>query len=129
MRFLVDNALSFRVAEQLVSAGYNAVHVRDYNLDTATDDAVLDRAKLEDRVIISADTDFGTLLAQMRTKKPSFILLRWPELRRAQDQVRVLLANLPSFENDLALGAIVVIEQTRIRVRTLPIGSDPRPAS
>lgn len=129
MRFLVDNALSFRVAEQLVSAGHNAVHVRDYDLDAATDNAVLDRAKSEDRVIISADTDFGTLLAQMQTNKPSFILLRWPELRRADDQVRVLLDNLPGFADDLTLGAIVVIEQTRIRVRMLPIGSDPRPTS
>lgn len=122
MRFLVDNALSFRVAGFMREAEYDAVHVDDYDLGTATDDVILERARFEDRIIISADTDFGTLLAQMKTNKPSFILLRWPELRRAQDQVRVLLANLPNLKEDLEAGAVVVIEPTRIRVRTLPIG-------
>lgn len=58
----------------------------------------------------------------MQSNKPSFVLLRWPELRHAQNQVRVFLANLPNFEAELEAGAVVVIEQTRIRVRTLPIG-------
>lgn len=112
MRFLVDNALSFRVAELLRDAGCDAVHVREYDLGAAVDEVILARARLEARVIVSADTDFGTLLAQMQTNKPSFILFRWPELRRADDQVRVLLANLPNFEETSEAGAIVVIEQT-----------------
>ncbi len=58
----------------------------------------------------------------MQTNKPSFVLLRWPELRHAQDQARVILANLPNFEAELESGAIVVIESARIRVRLLPIG-------
>ncbi|MCB9461514.1 MAG: DUF5615 family PIN-like protein [Anaerolineaceae bacterium] len=124
MRFLVDNALSFRVAQLMREAGYDAVHVGDYDLGTASDEVILERARLEDRIIISADTDFGTLLAQMQTNKPSFILLRWPELRRAQDQVLVVLANLPSIEADLDAGAVVVIEQLRIRIRALPIGRE-----
>lgn len=122
MRFLVDNALSFRVAELLRAAGHDAVHVRAYGLGAAVDEAILQRAGLEDRVILSADTDFGTLLAQMHTSKPSFILLRWPELRQAHDQARVLLANLPNMTDDLNAGAVVVIEPLRIRVRALPIG-------
>lgn len=124
MKFLVDNALSFRVATLMREAGYEAVHVNDYDLGTATDDIILERARTEDRIIISADTDFGTLLAQMRSNKPSFILLRWPELRRAQDQAHVILANLPHVEADLDAGAVVVIEQRRIRIRALPIGRE-----
>jgi predicted nuclease of predicted toxin-antitoxin system len=122
MRFMVDNALSFRVAELLRAEGHDAVHVRDYDLGAAADITILERARAEDRVILSADTDFGTLLAQMQTSKPSFILLRWPELRHAQDQVRVVLTNLLNVEEELNAGAVVVIEPTRIRVRTLPIG-------
>lgn len=122
MKFLVDNALSFRVAEMLREAGYDTVHVRDYDMETAVDRDILERARLEKRVIISADTDFGTLLAQIKTSQPSFILLRWPGLRMAQDQTRVILANLPNMMDDLSTGAVAVIEPSRVRIRTLPIG-------
>lgn len=81
MRFLVDNALSFRVAEALQAGGHDATHVRDYGLSAASDEAVFARDRSEDRIIVSADTDFGALVVQMQTSKPSVLLLRWPGLR------------------------------------------------
>lgn len=125
MKLLVDNPLSPRVAEALAAAGHDAVHVRDYGLQAAPDEAIFDRAAQESRVIISAGTDFGRLLAQRRAARPSVILLRWPLLRRAEEQVTVILANLPGVEKDLAAGAVVVIEETRVRVRALPFGDQP----
>lgn len=122
MRFLIDNALSFRVAHLLQEAGYDAVHVRDYHLSSASDQTIFERARSEDRVIISADTDFGALLAQTDFNKPSFILLRWAGLRKAEDQTHVILANLPNVQADLIAGAVVVIEPRKIRIRNLPIG-------
>ncbi|MGH9270389.1 MAG: DUF5615 family PIN-like protein [Ilumatobacteraceae bacterium] len=76
MRFLVDANVSPDVARLLGAAGHDAVAVRDVGLQDAPDDEILDRALLDDRVIISHDTDFGTLLAAGHQSKPSFILVR-----------------------------------------------------
>jgi predicted nuclease of predicted toxin-antitoxin system len=123
MNFLVDNALSPRLALLLKEEGHNAIHVREYGLAAASDIVIFERALMELRTIISTDTDFGTLLAQPQSEKPSVILLRWHLLRRAEEQVQVLLANLPNLELDLDMGAIVIIEPNLIRVRRLPIGA------
>lgn len=64
MRFLVEENLSERVAELLLENGHDAVHVRAIVLATADDSAVMARAEAEGRIVISADTDFGTLLAR-----------------------------------------------------------------
>lgn len=122
MRFLIDNALSPVVAEGLRQAGHDATHVRDHGLAAAEDEVIFTHAEREQRVIVSADTDFGTILALREAALPSVILFRGATPKKPADQVKLLVANLAEIGPVLARGAVVVIEPQRIRVRMLPIG-------
>jgi predicted nuclease of predicted toxin-antitoxin system len=121
LRFLIDNALSPLVAEGLREAGHDAVHVRDYGLEAATDEEIFDRARHEERSVVSADTDFGTILASRHESVPSVVLFRHGAEHHPTNQASLLLRNLPVLEDALEAGSVVVIEPGRVRVRSLPI--------
>ena len=82
---------------------------------------MLARASQERRIVILADTDFGTLLAGSRADGPSVVLVRRPSDRSAREVLALILANLDAAADALADGAIVVLEADRVRVRRLPL--------
>ena len=89
---------------------------------SASDRVVMATARKSDRVLVSADTDFGMLLARGRGRQPSVVLLRHGVERRPDLQVRLLRDVLPRVEQVLGRGAVVAVEPLRVRVRLLPIG-------
>jgi predicted nuclease of predicted toxin-antitoxin system len=121
MRWLVDNALSPALARGLEEHGHDAIHVRDYGMQKSDDRSIFDGAFLEDRIIISADTDFGTFLAAWLHSKPSFVLLRKIGQRRPEQQLRLILDNLKELIEPLNPGSIVVIDEAHLRIRKLPL--------
>jgi len=123
MRFLVDNALSPLMARYLQKQGYDAVHVRDIGMRNASDVEILQLAREQQRTLISADTDFGYLLAVREDKWPSLTLFRRSD-NRPDSLNDVLERNLGRVLDYLQCGAIVVLDDERIRVRLLPIRDD-----
>lgn len=119
MRFLLDNNLSPKLAEPLRTAGHDVVHVGDIALQRATDETVIDAARTDGRVLVSADTDFGTLLARSHAAAPSFLLMRRASGRRAADQAALILDNLDAVRAEIETGAVVVLGEKQ----------DPRPST
>lgn len=120
MRLLLDNPVSPQLKPALAGAGHDVDHVRDRGLAAAEDRAVLDLARLEDRVIVTQDMDFGTLLAADGANKPSVVLLRFSDSRPA-NHISNLMTILPTVESELLQGAIVVVTDQGVRIRPLPI--------
>lgn len=120
MKFLVDEALQDAVAHRLEAAGHDAAHVRLRGLAGHTDDEVMALAVDEDRVLITTDTDFGTILALSGAAGPNVLLLRGTG-DTVEERVGSILDVLPRVEYELNEGALIVIEAERYRVRYLPI--------
>jgi predicted nuclease of predicted toxin-antitoxin system len=122
MKFLVDMPLSPELAAWLVRQGYDAVHACAIGLNCASDTVILDRARGERRVVITADLDYSKLLAVAQTRGPGLVLFRGGNYSEQEAVARLerLLETIPSEE---LWDSIVVIEKGRIRRRRLPFES------
>lgn len=121
MRLLIDANLAPGVARALRALGVDAIHVADLDLVRATDTEIFDRAVTDGLTVVTADGDFGMLLALRRTSSPSVVHLRGVAELRSDDHTALLIANLPLIADDLERGAIVSLSPTRLAIRDLPI--------
>ncbi len=122
MKFLVDNAISHYVAEELTKLGHDAIHVRDIGIQHAKDEVIFTAAFESNRTIITADTDFSFLLSVWKEKKPSVITFRKGAESNPFEQVNLLKLNLnKDVLEAIEIGSIIIIEPHRIRIRALPL--------
>lgn len=121
MRFLADAGLSPVTVDFLVKLGHEAVHVRMLGMQRAPDAEVVARARAESSVVLTFDLDFGDVLALGVLDKPSVIIFRLADERPASVNQR-LAAVLDECSAALESGALILVGDTRYRVRKLPIG-------
>lgn len=120
MRLLLDESLSRRLGKPLSEVGHDVVHVAGLGLLAQPDTVIMDAAREDDRVLVAADTDFGTLLALSGAGRPSVLLLRGRGRTRA-DRATLITEALARVQKELAEGALVVLDGDRLRIRVLPI--------
>jgi predicted nuclease of predicted toxin-antitoxin system len=123
--------LSPRVVEKLRNAGHDASHVGDHGLLEADDEKILQFALAQDSIIVTADSDFTTMLALAGLAAPSLVFLRSMDRLTPIKQGDLLVANLPTVEHDLLTGAVVSLSsetshegrfQATTSARALPTG-------
>ena len=121
---LSDENLPPSLAERLTSIGYESRHVIEIGYNNTPDFKITAFAASTGEIILTHDTDFGTILALTGTNKPSVILFRW-ELINVNNLFQFLEEYLPQLEKDLIKGSLIVVDHNKIRVRPLPFEKKP----
>ena len=120
MKLVIDMNLSPEWVAVLQRHGSDAVHWSSVGDPRATDPEVMAWAKAAQHVVFTHDLDFGAILAATRAEGPSVFQVRTQDVTPAHLEPLVVAA-LRSHEAALQDGALVTVDETRSRVRILPI--------
>ena len=120
MKLLLDQGLPRSAAALLCEAGIDTIHVSDIGYATATDADILEKGRQENRIIVTLDADFHALLALTEAPSPSVIRIRIEGLR-APAFANLMQQVVASWPELLKQGAVLSVQQDRVRVRLLPL--------
>jgi predicted nuclease of predicted toxin-antitoxin system len=120
MKFLADMGISPKTVTFLRGMEHDAVHLYDQGLDRLPDSAILEKARDEDRILLTHDLDFGELMAASRAALPSVIIFRLRDMRPVNVN-RYLRKIITEHGGLLEEGAIASVTESRVRIRPLPI--------
>jgi predicted nuclease of predicted toxin-antitoxin system len=120
VRFLADMGISRTIVHELRDLGHDAAHLSETRNQHLPDDSVIQKARQEDRVILTHDLDFTRLLSLGEESKPSAIIFRLSSMR-PENVLGHLRPALQSFATELESGALVTVNDRASRCKTLPI--------
>ncbi len=120
MKLLLDQGLPRGAVELLNAQNFEAVHVGDIGMAGAEDQAILEFARLDERVVVTLDADFHALLARSGASEPSVIRIRIEGLK-AQSLTQIIQTVREYCHLELEQGAVATVQEDCIRVRRLPL--------
>ena len=120
MRLLLDQGLPRSSAKLLRNRRQDAVHTAEIGMSRSADEEILARARDEQRIVITLDADFHSLLARKGATSPSVIRIR-DEGLRAAPLADLVSDVLNSCAEELRSGAMVTVRHGRARIRLLPV--------
>ena len=120
MKFLIDMPVTPAAVARLKAAGHEAVHASSVGLARAADAEILNFARAQGQIVLTADLDYPRLLATQKAAAPAVILFRGgsysdEEMLRLLDRV---LSQLHPIDLE---HSITVVDRVRIRRHRLPI--------
>ena len=112
MKFLVDRCAGRRLVVWLRNEGHDVAESSDSGEDPG-DDAILQRALAESRVLITMNKDFGELVFRQRHAHAG--LVRLPDVP-ADRRIVLMHRLLDNYEKALSSGAVITVRGGRIRI-------------
>ena len=120
MKFLADMGISPETVRFLNRLGHDAMHLHDQGLDRLPDSDILEKARREQRVLLTHDQDFGELVAASGARLPSVVIFRLRNMR--PERVNYYLQRvITQYRGALEQGAIISLSEGLVRVRLLPL--------
>jgi predicted nuclease of predicted toxin-antitoxin system len=119
MRFLADESCDFAVVRVLRAAGHAVVAIAEV-APRAEDDAVIDLALREDRLLLTEDKDFGRLVYAMGRRTAGVLFLRFPA--SAREALPKVVVSLVKRRGERLIGRFVVVQPGRVRIGRSPSG-------
>lgn len=114
---LADENVSPRVVSFLREKGFDVLDVKESGMNGTSDHILMELALREQRLVVTHDADFGTLA--INNEQPCFGVLYLRLTMPAALNVIAVLNKLIAMNPALSSGSLVVINETRIRVRVL----------
>ena len=120
MRLVIDMNLSPLWVSYLQNAGFDAVHWSTIGSAGAPDHEIVQWAVAHKHIIFTNDLDFSAILAASQANTPSVFQIRTQDL--LPDRIApIVTKSLKLFKTELLNGALVTIDESKSRVRVLPI--------
>ena len=122
IKLVVDVGLPPAWIDVLAKSGWTAVHWSSVGDPRAKDRVIMAWAREHGHVVFTHDLDFGTLLALTRASGPSVIQVRTQDVLPNHLQ-EIVVGTIRRYESQLRDGALVTVDESRGKVRLLPIGA------
>ena len=120
MKVLVDMNLSPGWVSFLAEGGFEAVHWSDIGSGSAPDSELMQWAAQRGYVVLTADLDFGAILAATEGRRPSVVQVR-SDIPTPRAIGGAVIAAIRQARQELLDGALVSVDATRARLRILPL--------
>jgi predicted nuclease of predicted toxin-antitoxin system len=120
IRIVVDMNLSPEWIPVLRGQGHETLHWSAIGNPRATDAEIMKWALDHRFVVLTHDFDFGEILALTHAAGPSVIHARGQNML-PEHMSAMILATIQRHEKELSSGALVIVAETRSRVRILPL--------
>jgi predicted nuclease of predicted toxin-antitoxin system len=113
LKFLVDECVGLLVAHWLKENGFDTISIMA-EMPGISDDEVLAKAFLENRILITSDKDFGDMIFKKKSAHHGIILLRI-QSKIALSKIQVLENLLKNHSHEL-FDNFIVISDSGIRI-------------
>jgi predicted nuclease of predicted toxin-antitoxin system len=117
MRGKIDENMPTEAAGLLRQAGWECETVYDEALGGAEDPQLIDRCRVEGRVLFTIDLDFADIRAYPPSDQVGIVVFRAPKPSRAA-VLALVQAAIPVLASEWAERRLWIVEPGRVRIRT-----------